>query len=68
MRGGLGPLDWGQQCWQLNSAEEETFKCVGTVLWRELPPPPTQLHGISEPTHQAPTQGLCKSLPILLRP
>lgn len=40
--------------------------CGDSALEWELPPPPPQLCGISEPTHQAPTQGLCKSLPILL--
>lgn len=40
--------------------------CGDSALEWELPPPPPQLHGISEPTHQAPTQGLCHhSMPFV---
>lgn len=66
---GSGPLDWGQQCWQLNSAEEETFKCVGTVLWSgSYPHPQPSCMGFLNPLTRLPLRACVRAFQSCWRP
>ena len=60
---GSGPLDQGQQCWQLNPAEAETSKGVGTVLRSgSSPHPHPSCMGFQNPLTRLPLRACVTTL------